>query len=90
MFTIETVTDLQWCDAEHTFFSCNVKYEEFNEVHPTGVNNIDKTAHIQELWTKGNAGVYGVIAEYVPPEIPEIPEIVAANNQPSTTGSQDL
>jgi hypothetical protein len=31
--------------------------------------------------------VYGVIAEYVPPEIPEI---VAANNQPSTTGSQNL
>ena len=87
MFTIESVTNLEWCDAEHTFFSCNVKYVEFNEVHPTGVNGTDGYAHIQELWTKGNAGVYGVIAEYVPPEIPEI---VAANNQPSTTGSQDL
>jgi hypothetical protein len=87
MFTIESVTDLQWCDAEHTFFSCNVKYAEFNESHPTGVNATDSYAHIQELWAKGNAGVYGVIAEYVPPEIPEI---VAANNQPSTTGSQDL
>jgi hypothetical protein len=87
MFTIETVTDLQWCDVEHTFFSCNVKYTEFNEVHPTGVNATDSYAHIQEIWTKGNAGVYGVIAEYVPPEIPEI---VAANNQPSTSGSQDL
>jgi hypothetical protein len=87
MFTIESVTDLQWCDAEHTFFSCNVKYAEFNEVHPSGVNATDSYAHIQELWTKGNAGVYGVIAEYVPPEIPEI---VAANNQPSTSGSQNL
>ena len=32
MFTIDTVTDLQWCDAEHTFFECRVKYEEFDEV----------------------------------------------------------
>ena len=87
MFTIQEVTDLQWDNAEHTFFSCNVKYEEFNEVHPTGVNATDPYDHIKELWTKGNAGVYGVIAEYVPP--PE-PEIVAANNQPITKGSQDL
>lgn len=87
MFTIESVTNLEWCDAEHTFFSCNVKYAEFNEVHPAGVNAIDPYAHIQELWTKGNAGEYGVIAEYVPP--PE-PEIVAANNQPQTIGTQEL
>jgi hypothetical protein len=87
MFTIESVTNLQWQDDEHRNFSCDVKYAEFNESHPTGVNATDSYAHIQELWAKGNAGVYGVIAEYVPPEIPEI---VAANNQPSTTGSQDL
>ena len=87
MFTIESVTNLQWCDVEHTNFSADVKYAEFNETHPTGVNATDSYTHIQELWTKGNAGVYGVIAEYVPPPIPEI---VADNNQPSTTGSQDL
>jgi hypothetical protein len=89
MFTIESVTDLQWCDAEHTFFSCNVKYAEFNEVHPSGVNATDSYAHIQELWTKGNAGEYGVIAEYVPPPEPPV-SANAANNQPATTGSQDL
>ena len=89
MFTIESVTNLQWCDAEHTFFSCNVKYAEFDAVHPTGVNGTDGYAHIQELWTKGNAGVYGVIAEYVPPPIPEI-SANTSNNQPQTTGSQDL
>jgi hypothetical protein len=89
MFTIESVTDLQWCDAEHTFFSCNVKYAEFNEVHPSGVNATDPYAHIQELWTKGNAGEYGVITEYVPPPEPPV-SANAANNQPATTGSQDL
>jgi len=86
MFTIESVTNLEWQNAEHTNFSCNVKYAEFNEVHPTGVNATDPYAHIQELWAKGNAGVYGVIAEYVP--LPE--PSVSANNQPATTGSQDL
>lgn len=89
MFTIESVNNLKWDNAEHTSFSCDVKYEEFNEVHPAGVNGTDNYAHIQELWTKGNAGEYGVIAEYVPPEIPEI-DANTSNNQPTTTGSQDL
>lgn len=71
MFTIEYVKDLEWCDAEHTFFSCVVKYEEFNEEHPTGVNATDSYAHIQEIWTKGIAGAYGVIAEYISPPEPE-------------------
>jgi hypothetical protein len=71
MFTIEYVKDLQWIDAEHTLFSCVVKYKEFNEEHPSGINATDSYAHIQEIWTKGNAGEYGVIAEYVPPPEPE-------------------
>jgi hypothetical protein len=71
MFTIESVTNLQWDNAEHTSFSCVVKYAEFNETHPTGVNATDSYSHIQEIWTKGNAGEYGVISEYVPPPQPE-------------------
>lgn len=92
MFTIELVTDLQWQDAEHTFFSCNVKYAEFNEIHPTGVNARDQYDHIKLLWVKGNAGEYGVIAEYVPPEIPDVVEedVVPAQDQPTTSGAQTL
>jgi hypothetical protein len=67
MFTIEYVKNLEWCNAEHTMFSCFVKYKEFNEEHPSGINATDSYAHIQEIWAKGNAGEYGVIAEYVPP-----------------------
>ena len=74
MFTIEYAKNLIWDNAEHTSFSCVVKYEEFNEEHNAGVNAIDPYTHIQELWTKGNAGDYGDIAEYVPPEIPPLPE----------------
>jgi len=71
MLTIEYVKNLQWEDAEHTMFSCVVKYAESNEEHPAGINSTDQYAHIQEIWAKANAGGYGVIAEYVPPPEPE-------------------
>lgn len=86
MFTIQYVKDLEWDNAEHTSFSCVVKYAEFNEEHPSGINATDHYAHIQEIWAKGNAGEYGVIAEYVPiPTLDNSPE-----NQPQTTGTQEL
>jgi hypothetical protein len=81
MFTIEYVKDLQWGNTEHTNFSCVVKYAEFNEEHPSGINATDPYAHIQEIWTKGTAGEYGEISEYVTP-----PEPV----QPQTGGTQTL
>jgi hypothetical protein len=81
MFTIEYVKNLQWADAEHTMFSCIVKYEEFNEEMPAGINATDKYAHTQEIWTKGNAGEYGVIAEYVPEPIPPIVPPSAQQNK---------
>lgn len=67
MFTVEYAKDLKWDNVEHTNFTCVVKYAEFNEEHPAGVNATDTYAHIQELWAKGNAGVYGEIQEYVAP-----------------------
>ena len=70
MFTIEFVKNLIWDNAEHTSFSCVVKYQEFNEEFNAGINATDPYTHIQELWVKGNAGEYGEIAEYIPPEIP--------------------
>lgn len=70
MLTIEYAKDLKWCNAEYTLFECIVKYEEFVDEMPCGVNAVDPYSHIQELWTKGIAGEYGPIAEYVPPAIP--------------------
>jgi hypothetical protein len=69
MFTIEYIKDLKWCNEEHSMFECIVKYEEFDEEHPSGINGTDPYAHIQEIWTKGITGEYGVIAEYEPPII---------------------
>ena len=90
MFTIKYVKNLQWENAEHTSFSCVVKYEEFNEEHPTGVNATDSYLHIQELWAKGNAGEYGDIAEYIQIPIGEIVEIIEKPFQPITEGTQTL
>jgi hypothetical protein len=70
MFTVEYVKNLEWANEEHTSFSCVVKYVEFNEEHPSGITAIDPYAHINEIWTKGINGDYGVIAEYVAPIIP--------------------
>jgi hypothetical protein len=88
MFTIEYVKDMKWMDAEHTFFECTVKYAEFNEEMPAGINGTDPYAHINEIWTKGNAGEYGAIAEYVPPPEPE--PIEAAEDQPNASGVENL
>jgi len=90
MLTIEYVKDLKWVNAEHTMFQCIVKYAEFGEEHPSGINAVDQHAHIQEIWAKGNAGVYGLIAEYV--AIPEPSTTVMAPDaeQPNTNGTQTL
>jgi len=87
MFTIQTVKNLQWADAEHTMFSCMVKYEEFNEEHPSGINVTDTYEHIHTIWVNALAGQYGVIAEYVAPEpSPPAPQ----DQQPVTTGIQTV
>ena len=81
MFTVQYVKNLQWENSEHTVFSCIVKYAEFNEEHPSGINVTDQYAHTQEIWTKGLAGEYGPIAEYVPPPPPPAP-VVGENPAP--------
>jgi hypothetical protein len=70
MFNIQSVRDLQWADAAHTKFDCWVKYEQFDEEHPTTVDPNDNYEHQQELWKNGLAGEYGEIAEYVEPSPP--------------------
>lgn len=71
MLTVEYVKNLKWMDVEHTLIECVVKYAEFEDEHPSGINGVDDYPHIQEIWTKANAGEYGPIAEYVPPPKPE-------------------
>jgi len=90
MFTVEYVKDMKWVDAEHTAFECRVKYGEFNEEMPAGINGTDPYPHIKEIWIKGNAGEYGEIAEYVPPPEPEPEPVEAAADQPDASGVENL
>ena len=78
MFTIDTVRNLKWVDQEHTAFTCNVKYLEFDEEHPVGVVPTDTYQHIQDLWNNGITGVYGTIEEYVEPPAPPLTELQIA------------
>ena len=78
MFTIDTVRNLKWVDHEHTAFTCDVKYLEFNEEHPVGVVPTDMYQHIQDLWNNGITGVYGTIEEYVEPPAPPLTELQIA------------
>ncbi len=86
MFTIEYVKNMQWENADHTIFTCVVKYEEFNEEHNSGITLTDPYAHIHEIWNRAIAGEFGEIAEYVaPPPFPAPQE-----EQPATQGTQNL
>ncbi len=89
MFTIQYVKNLQWANPEHTMFDCIVKYEEFNEEHPSTIDGVDPYVHIREIWTKGNAGEYGEIAKYVLPVYPT-PNPAPESEQPTSEGTQNL
>ena len=81
MLTVEYVKDLKWANEERTAFECVVKYVEFDEEHPSGINGEDTYAHIREIWEKGIAGEYGTIVT---------PEVFAFENQPTVQGAQTL
>jgi hypothetical protein len=72
MLTIEYVKNLAWENAECSYFSCIVKYEQFSDEVPACIYASDNHSHIQEIWSKSIAGDFGSIAEYVPPPEPEV------------------
>ncbi len=85
MFTIESVENLVWIDAEKTRFNCLVKYAEFDEKHPSTIDPSDMYSHIIQIWERANLGEFGDIAEYTPPAVP-----VATEPQPLVDGAQNL
>jgi hypothetical protein len=85
MLTIEYVKNCKYDNAEQTAIEMIVKFEEFNEELPFLATSYDTVPHGIELYNSAKAGLYGVIAEYVPPPAPEVPE-----NQPNSNGTQTL
>ena len=80
MLTIQSVTNPVYGNADGTAIMCEVKFEEFNEVHPFAATAWDKEPHGIEIYNDLKAGKYGAIGAYVPP-----PESVT---QPQTTGTK--
>ena len=83
MFTLEYAKDPIWNDDTGQSIFLTVKWGEFNEEMPFTATSYDSMPHGVDLYNRAAAGEFGPIVPYVPP-------IVVANNQPETTGTQDL
>lgn len=81
MLTIEYAKNCTYDNQEQTAIEMIVKFEEFNEELPFLATSYDTVSHGIELYNNAKSGMYGVIAEYVPPPVPE---------QPTANGTQDL
>jgi len=86
MFTIENIRNPVFSNTEGTAIECLIKFEEFSEEHPFNATSFDVMEHGRQAYQRIMAGEFGEIGEFV--EYLPIP--VSANNQPATTGSQDL
>ena len=84
MFTIEAVSNLVWCDTTHECFTCDVKYAEFQDIHPSAIRENDSAEHIRTIWANGISGEYGPISEYLEPIV------IATKPQPNVQGAQTL
>jgi len=73
---IITATDLKWTNAAHTSFDCTVTFEGLDPMPYHAVQG-DIVAHGAELFSRGAAGEFGAIAEYVTPPTP-VPQTVSA------------
>jgi hypothetical protein len=85
-FTIQSVTNPVYTNEDGTGIDCQVKWAEFNEVHPFHATNWDPEPHGVALWEALKAGTYGPIGAYVPPPV----KANTANGQPVTTGTQTV
>ena len=78
MLTVESITNPVYGNAEETSIICQVKFAEFDEVHPFGATAWDTEPHGIEIYNNLKAGNYGAIGAYVAPPTPV---------QPSTKGT---
>jgi len=81
-FTIESVTDLQWRNENHTGILCQVKFSEFENILPFCAMPTDVEEHGRFIFNQAVNGAYGAIGDYIP-----TPETVT---QPIVVGAQTL
>jgi hypothetical protein len=82
MFTLEYAKTPVYGNTEGTSILLTVKWQELNEEMPFGATSYDPMPHGVDLYNRAKAGEFGAIAPYVAQ--------TATEDQPSTTGTQDL
>lgn len=83
MLTLEYAKNPVFSDETTNDIVLIVKWEEFNEEMPFGATTYDTMPYGVDVHRRALAGEFGPVAPYVP-------EPIAADSQPSTTGSQTL
>ena len=58
----------QWSDMGHTGINVLIRWDEWDADLPFTATANDPEAHGQQIYQNALAGVYGEIAEFVPPE----------------------
>ena len=82
MLTLEYANTPVYGNADGTNIQLIVKWAEFNEEMPFGATSYDPMPHGVDLYNRAKAGEFGEGAPYVAQTV--------AEDQPNTTGSQDL
>ncbi len=82
MLSLEYAKTPVYGNTEGTSIVLNVKWQEFNREMPFTATSYDTMAHGVDLYNRAKAGEFGEVAPYV--------SSVATEDQPSTTGTQDL
>jgi hypothetical protein len=79
------VRNPKWSNREHTMIDCEVLFNHLpNEFLPFNAVPTDSMPYSKTIFDECVAGQYGEIAEYVPPVS------IPSENQPTTSGTQDL
>lgn len=65
-FKIDTVSDLQYANPEHTKVNLNVKFKDSEEVFPFTTDTDDLELHGIELHVNAMTGKYGPVGSYTP------------------------
>jgi hypothetical protein len=66
MLTIESVKDIRWANEAKTAMIAMVKFKEFDQEIPYGINDADNEDHGIELFNKAKSMVYGEPSAYIP------------------------
>jgi hypothetical protein len=68
---LQSLTDAQWANAEHTAINCIIQTSQFGDQQiPFTACETDVEQHGRQIFASIVSGAYGPIAEYIAPPAP--------------------